>query len=198
MRGENGETRHGAVTEALRAWRRGDAAAEERLFHLVYGELRRLARRFLGGERRDHTLQPTALVHEVYLRLVDQQAVDWRSRSHFFSISARVMRRILVDHARARQRIKRGRDVERVPLDDLTDLVFERPDDLVALDEALTTLAEMDPWKAEVVELRYFGGFTARETAEILGVSEPTVRRHWRTARAWLYREVAAGSPAGS
>lgn len=190
MDGETTSGAQGAVTEALRAWRRGEPEGDERLMELVYGELHHLAGRFLRGERMGHTLQPTALVHETYLRLLDQQRVDWRSRSHFFAISARVMRRILVDHARARQRLKRGGEVERVPFEDATGLGVERPDELVALDDALTELAKVDPAKAEVVELRFFGGFSVQETAEILAVSTPTVGRHWRLARAWLFREV--------
>ncbi|HYO16449.1 MAG TPA: sigma-70 family RNA polymerase sigma factor [Thermoanaerobaculia bacterium] len=180
----------GEVTEALRAWRSGREEAEERLLRLLYPELHRMAERFLRGERPDHTLQPTALVHEAYLQLVDQRRVDWQSRRHFFAIAARVMRRILVDHARRHLRQKRGADRQRVLLEDLSGLGVERLPELVALDEALAALAKIDARKAEVVELRYFGGFTAEETAEILAISVPTVGRHWRVARAWLFREL--------
>lgn len=178
---------------ALRAWRCGDPSAEERLIELVYADIHRMAKRFLQGERPGHTLQTTALVHEVYLRLIDQREVDWRSRNQFFAICARVMRRILVDHVRARRRVKRGGELERVLLDDLddaTNLAVERPDELAAVDEALTALTEIDRQKAAVVELRFFGGFSVEETARILGVSVPTVGRYWRLARAWLYREI--------
>lgn len=178
-----------SVTKALRAWRGGDPAGDERLLALVYEELHHMAHRFLRGERPGHTLQATALVHEAYLRLVDQRRVDWRSRNHFFAISARTMRRILVDHARGRHRAKRGGGLERVDLGDVV-LGVERPDDVVALDEALTALAGIDPPKAAVVELRFFGGFSVEETAEILGISTATVGRAWRLARAWLFREI--------
>jgi RNA polymerase sigma-70 factor, ECF subfamily len=180
----------GEVTEALRAWRPGHEEAEERLLRLLYPELHRMAARFLRGERSGHTLQPTALVHEAYLQLVDQRRVDWQSRRHFFAIAARVMRRILVDHARGHLRQKRGGDLQRVPLEDLSGLGVERLPELVALDEALAALAKIDARRAAVVELRYFGGFTAEETAEILAISVPTVGRHWRVARAWLFREL--------
>ncbi len=180
----------GEVTAALQDWRRGQEGADERLVHLVYAELHRMADRFLRGERAGHTLQPTALVHEAYMQLVDQRRVDWQSRRHFFSIAARAMRRVLVDHARGRLRQKRGGKRERVPLEDVAGLGLERLPELVALDDALGALARIDRRKAAVVELRYFGGFTAEETAEILEVSVPTVGRHWRLARAWLYREI--------
>lgn len=156
---------------------------------LVYAELHRMAERFLRGERTGHTLQPTALVHEAYLRLVDQRRVDWRSRNHFFAIAARVMRRILVDYSRGRQRRKRGGG-ERIPLEDAAGLGLQRLPEIMALDEALAALARIDRRKAAVVELRYFGGFTAEETAAILEISVPTVGRHWRLARAWLFREI--------
>lgn len=178
------------VTAALQDWRRGRGNAEERLVQLVYAELHRMADRFLRGERAGHTLQPTALVHEAYLQLVDQKRVDWQSRSHFFAIAARVMRRILVDYARRHLRQKRGGGRERLPLESVSGFGVERLPELIALDDALAALAKTDPRKAAVVELRYFGGFSVEETAEILGVSVPTVSRHWRVARAWLYREV--------
>lgn len=187
---EGGEDRKGEVTGALQAWRAGREDAEERLVGLVYDELHRIADRFLRGERTGHTLQPTALVHEAYLELIDQKRVDWQSRSHFFAIAARVMRRILVDYARGHLRQKRGGGRERVPLDQVSGFGVARLPELVALDDALGALAKTDPRKAAVVELRYFGGFSVEETAEILGISVPTVGRYWRVARAWLYREV--------
>jgi RNA polymerase sigma factor (TIGR02999 family) len=183
----------GEVTVTLQAWRQGLDGAEERLVRLLYDELHRMAERFLLGERAGHTLQPTALVHEAYLHLVDQRRVDWQSRKHFFAIAARAMRRVLVDHARGRLRQKRGGRRERVPLDDVAGLGCERLPELVALDDALVALAKIDRRKAAVVELRYFGGFSVEETAEILGISAPTVGRHWRLARAWLYREIGRG-----
>lgn len=190
---DEGKSTRGEVTEALQAWREDRDGAEERLADLVYTELHRMADRFLRGERAGHTLQPTALVHEAYMQLVDQRRVDWQSRRHFFSIAARVMRRILVDHARGRLRQKRGGQRERIPLDDVAGLGLERLPELVALDDALSALGKIDRRKAAVVEMRYFGGFSAEETAEILEVSVPTVGRHWRLARAWLYREINRG-----
>jgi RNA polymerase sigma factor (TIGR02999 family) len=182
----------GDVTRALRAWRRDVPGDDAELMELVYGELHRMAERQLRGERRDHTLQATALVHEVYLRLREQRRVDWHNRHHFFAVSARVMRRILVDHARARCREKRGGADRKTSLEDAFDLAVETPPELLGLDLALQELARIDPFKEAVVELRYFGGFTAEESGEILGVSEPTVRRHWRLAKAWLYRALTA------
>jgi RNA polymerase sigma factor (TIGR02999 family) len=182
----------GDVTRALRAWRRDVPGDDAELMELVYGELHRMAERQLRGERKDHTLQATALVHEAYLRLREQRRVDWHNRHHFFAVSARVMRRILVDHARARCREKRGGADRKTSLEDAFDLAVETPPELLGLDLALQELARIDPFKEAVVELRYFGGFTAEESGEILGVSEPTVRRHWRLAKAWLYRALTA------
>lgn len=184
----------GEITDALRAWRRDRTEGEERLIRLVYHQLRSMADAFLRGERRGHTLQPTELVHEAYLRLLEQRRVDWQSRNHFFAIAARVMRRILVDHARGKQRLKRGGGLERVPIDHAADMGLEEPPGLVALDDALSALSEIDRLKAAIVELRYFGGFTSQETAEVLEIAESTVRRHWRLARAWLYRELTGDS----
>lgn len=181
----NGEPRE--VTRLLQAWSAGEEEALHRLFPLVYEELRRTARRFLAGERPGHTLQATALVHEAYFRLVDQRRVQWKERSHFYSIAARLMRRILVDHARAHGSVKRGREQRWLPLDEATEVAEWRPDDLVALDDALASLAHIDPQKAAIVELRFFGGLSIDETADVLGCSRPTVIRHWRVARAWLY-----------
>ncbi len=187
--------RQGDVTLLLRQWRQGDQRAFERVSELVYDELRRMARGYLAGERSDHTLQPTALVHETYLRLVDHTAMAWEDRRHFFAIAATTMRRILVDHARGQRREKRGGDRPRVSLDDVGELpAADRAAEVVAIDEALGRLAVEDPLKASVVELRFFGGLTNDETAAVLGVSEPTVRRHWRTAKLWLYRELRSAS----
>jgi RNA polymerase sigma-70 factor (ECF subfamily) len=179
------------VTRLLLAWRGGDERALERLIPLVYGELRRLAGRYLSRERAGHTLETHDLIHEAFLRLIDQRQVDWRNRSHFFAIAAQMMRRILVDHARRRGYRKHGGDVRRLMLDDVPDLAVQRDMDLVALDEALTELAEVDGELAKIVELRFFGGLEHDEIAAALGVSNPTVRRRWRMAKAWLYRRLA-------
>jgi RNA polymerase sigma factor (TIGR02999 family) len=178
------------VTRLLIAWRQGEQAALDELIPLVYGELRRIAAHYLRRERRGHTLQTSALVNEAFLRLVDQ-TVDWRNRAQFFGIAARMMRQILVDHARHRGRAKRGGEQVQVALDEALD-VAQTPDaDLVALDEALTALAQFDPQQSRVVELRYFGGLTIAETAEVLGVSDSTVEREWNLARTWLLRELS-------
>lgn len=182
--------KEGAITRTLRAWRADERGATADLVSLVYEELRRLADRSLNSERKGHTLSATGLVHETYLRLLEQKRVDWKSRRHFFALAARMMRRILVDHARERQRLKRGGRLHRVPLEEVTVMATERPPELLAVDQALTELARFDPFKEAIVELRFFAGFTVRETAEILEVSQPTVIRHWRTARAWLYRTI--------
>ena len=184
------------VSVLLRAWSDGDAKALDQLTPIVYDELHRLARRYLRGERRDHSLQTTALVNEAYLRLVDHTRMAWQNRAHFFAVSAQVMRRILVDHAR-RRNIKRGRGMHHVSLDEATIIGGERSTDLAALDDALTVLAERDPRKAKVVEMRFFGGLSVEESAEVLGVSPVTVMRDWRTAKAWLYRELSPGSSDG-
>ena len=164
------------VSVLLRAWSDGDANALDQLTPIVYDELHRLARRYLRGERRDHSLQTTALVNEAYLRLVDHTRMEWQNRAHFFAVSAQVMRRILVDHAR-RRNIKRGRGLHRVSLEEATLVGGERPTDLAALDDALIVLAERDPRKARVVEMRFFGGLNVEESAEVLGVSPVTVMR---------------------
>lgn len=182
------------VTELLLAWGRGDESAFERLMPLVHDELRRLAHREMARERPGHTLQTTALVNEAYLRLIDASRVRWQDRAHFFAMSARLMRRILVDHARARDAHKRGGDVRRVSLDDAIPLAPERGADLAALDDALQALAAVDERKSRVVELRYFGGLSVEETAEALGVSPETVMRDWKMARAWLLRELSGGA----
>ncbi len=178
------------VTELLLEWRQGNDTALQRLTPLVYGEIRRIAHRFMQRERDGHTLQTTALVNEAYLRLLGQPQVDWNSRAHFFGVTAQVMRHVLVDHARRRQYLKRGGDAERVPLEDVALMTNERASELIALDEALDQLAELDPRKARVIELRYFGGLSLEETATILDVSVMTVRRDWRAAKAWLYNAV--------
>jgi RNA polymerase sigma-70 factor (ECF subfamily) len=185
----------GEVTRILHAWGKGDPQALDRLMPLVYGELRRLARQRLRRERPDHTLQPTALVHEAYLRLVDQRRATWQNRAQFFGVAAQLMRRILVDHARRHQAAKRGRGTLKVSWDDAIVPAEERAEELVALDDALSRLAQMDPRQGRVVELRVFSGLTVEETAQVLGVSPATVKREWTTAKAWLSREIRQGSP---
>ena len=180
------------VTEILRDWSAGDGAAKERLFPLVYDELRRQARAFLSKERREHTLQPTALVHEAYLKLIDQTRVSWQNRAHFFGIASQLMRRIVIDHARAHASEKRGGTaIIRLSLDDVQIPIEERAAGLIALDEALSDLARFDERKAKIVEMRFFGGLTDEEIAENLQISTRTVLRDWKTARLWLYRELA-------
>jgi RNA polymerase sigma factor (TIGR02999 family) len=181
------------VTQLLLAWGHGEDAALEKLVPLVHGELRRIARRYMVGERKGHTLQTTALVNEAYLRLVDSQKVNWQNRAHFFAISAQLMRRVLVDHARSRAYQKRGGGAFKVTLDDAMIGPEEPGQDIVSLDDALKALAEIDPRKSKVVELRFFGGLSVEETAEVLKVSEDTVLRDWRLAKAWLRREMAGG-----
>ncbi|MEP7012285.1 MAG: sigma-70 family RNA polymerase sigma factor [Acidobacteriota bacterium] len=187
----------GGVTRFLIAWRGGDERALERLIPLVYGELRRLAGRYLNRERASHTLETHDLIHEAFLRLVDQRQVDWHNRAHFFAIAAQMMRRILVDHARRRGYRKHGGELRQLALDEVPDLAAQRGMDLVALDEALTELAQVDGELAKVVDLRFFGGLEHAEIAAALGVSNPTVRRRWRVAKAWLYRRLASEEPHG-
>jgi RNA polymerase sigma-70 factor, ECF subfamily len=176
------------VTQLLIAWGHGDEAAGNQLIPLVYGQLRRIARNRLRGEFVSQTLQSTDLINEAYLRLV-AQSVDWQSRAHFYGIAARLMRQILVDKARTRHALKRGGDQEQVSLAEV-DGEQKQTTDLLALNEALERLAVVDPHKGQVVELRYFGGLTIEETAEVMGVSTPTVQRNWRAARAWLQTEL--------
>jgi len=182
----------GEVSRLLQAWSRGDSAALDRLTPIVYGELRRLARRHLRGERDGHSLQATALVNEAYVRLTDFTRMEWQNRAHFFAVSAQVMRRILVDHARRRNE-KRGRGRPHVSLDEAVVVAPQPSMDLVALDDALQALARVDARKAQVVEMRFFGGLSVEESAAVLHVSPVTVMRDWRTAKAWLHREVMRG-----
>jgi len=178
------------VTALLDDWSRGNRTALEQLLPLVYAELRRIASGQLRRERAGHSLQPTALVHEVYLRLVDQHHVDWQNRAHFFGVAAQVMRRILVDHARRRDAGKRGSGVPRVPLEDAHGVAAPSEVSVLALDVALSRLEELDAGLAKIVELRAFTGLTIDEAAQVLGVSPSTVQRDWRAARAWLKREL--------
>ena len=178
------------ITGLLVAWGGGDESALDRLMPLVYDELRRLAHRYMSHERPGHTLQTTALVNEAYLRLVNWREVRWQNRAHFFAVSAQMMRRVLVDFARDRQYLKRGGGALRVSLAEAASLTEQRGADLVALDEALTALAEVDRRKAQVVEMRFFGGLSVKEVAEVLKVSEETVTRDWRLAKVWLLREL--------
>ena len=178
------------VTKLLVRLTDGDGAVLDELLPLVYAELRRLASSYLRRERQGHTLEPTALVHEAYLRMIDQTQAHWQNRAHFFGVAAQMMRRILIDHARAHQADKRGGEFQKLSLDENIDVSGVRAAELVALDDALNRLAEIDPQKSRIVELRFFGGLSVDETAEVLGVSVPTVKRHWRMAKAWLYGEV--------
>jgi RNA polymerase sigma factor (TIGR02999 family) len=179
------------LTQLLVNWRNGDQAALNKLLQLVYQELRRIARRYMRGERVGHTLESAALVNEAYLRLIDIKKIDWQNRAHFFAMSARLMRRILVDHARSRNYAKRDGALQRLSLSEADQLAGERDVDLVALDDALKSLAEMSEQQSRIVELRFFGGLTIEETAEVLGVSHATVERDWAVARAWLRRELS-------
>jgi RNA polymerase sigma factor (TIGR02999 family) len=183
------------VTQLLLAWQRGDAAALNELMAVVYDELRRLAAGRLRHERADHTLQPTALVNEVYLRLVDQQQVNWQNRAHFFGAVTEIMRRLLVSHARRHLADKRGAGAVKVSLAEVAALPEAAPDvDVILLDQALTELAQLDPPLARLVELRYFGGLSIEETAEVLKLSPATVKRHWLTAKSWLRRRITEGA----
>jgi RNA polymerase sigma factor (TIGR02999 family) len=183
------------VTQLLQDWSNGNHAALDRLTPLVYEELHRLAHQHMKRERGDHTLQTSALVNEAYLRLIDQRNVHWQNRAHFFSIASRLMRRILVDHARAHHYAKRGGGALRVSLDEAAFVSQERASELVALDDALTSLAAIDQRKCQVVELRFFGGMSVEETAAALGVSPITIKRDWSTAKAWLHRAIEKGVP---
>lgn len=179
------------VTGLLLAWRQGDESALEQLVPLVYGELHRLAHRYLGGERAGHMLQTTALVNEAYLRLVDSRRVQWQNRAHFFAVSAQLMRRVLVDFARSRNYQKRGGDAVQISLHEELAGSTERGADLVALDDALNAMAKTDERASRVVELRFFGGLSIEETADVLKISPETVKRDWTWAKAWLLRELS-------
>jgi RNA polymerase sigma factor (TIGR02999 family) len=180
------------VTKLLLDWSRGDKTALDQLLPIVYHELRRLAGGFLRRERPDHTLQPTALIHEAYVRLVEQDLPEWHSRSHFFAVAARLMRQILVDHARRHRTAKRGGDQQKMTLDETPVFTHEHAEEVITLDRALQQLASFDARKAHIIEMRIFGGMSVEETAEALGVSVPTVKRDMRMAVAWLRRELAA------
>jgi len=178
------------VTELLYRWRRGDQSALDALVPLVYNELRRIANHYLQAERSDHTLQSTALVHEAYVRLAEQDLPQWQNRAHFFAVAAQLMRQILVDHARSHRASKRGGNVYKMALDEAEEEPLAVDVDIIALDDALKSLGEMDPQQSRVVELKFFGGLSIEDTAEALGISASTVKRDWITARAWLYREL--------
>jgi RNA polymerase sigma-70 factor, ECF subfamily len=191
-----GDLGRGDVSTLLRAWSEGDQSALERLTPVVYEELRRLAHHYMKGERDGHSLQTTALVNEAYMRLVDLNRMHWQDRAHFFAVSARVMRRILVDYAR-RQNVKRGADVPHVSLEEVALVAGDRTTGLVALDDALNALARLDRRKVQIIEMRFFGGLSVEETAEVLKVSPATVRRDWSIAKLWLYRELRGGTGDG-
>jgi RNA polymerase sigma factor (TIGR02999 family) len=184
------QQREDNVTRLLIEVSSGDQGAVDLLLPVIYDELRKLAANYLRRERPDHTLQPTALVHEAYIRLVDQTRVNWQNRAHFFGVAAQIMRRLLVDHARKHNAEKRGQDFQKLSLDENIDRAVERSSELIALDDALKALAEFDEQKARLVELRYFGGLSIEETADVLGVTPTTVKRHWRFAKAWLHGEM--------
>jgi RNA polymerase sigma factor (TIGR02999 family) len=181
------------VTKLLVKWSKGDSAALDALIPLVYGELRRLARHYLQREKQNHTLSSTSLVHEAYLRLITQTEVSWQNRAHFFGVASQMMRRILVDHARKYAYAKRGGGATTLALDEALCSPQRRDIDLVALDDALNSLAKLDQRQSRLVELRFFGGLSIEETSEVLGVSTPTVNRDWASARAWLFREISRG-----
>lgn len=183
------------VTAILQEWRAGNRAASERLFPLVYEELKRQARKHLSRERTDHTLQPTALVHEAFLRMVDQTSPAIENRVHFFAFASRIMRRILVDHAREHNAAKRGGGAIRLSIDDVQIPLEQRAAGFLALDEALERLSQFDERKCRVVEMRFFGGLNDEEIAEVLGVTSRTVLRDWKKARLWLYRELSRSEP---
>jgi len=178
------------VTELLIEWSNGDKAALDKLIPLIHEELRRLAHHYMSHERPGHTLQTTALVNEAYLRLVSRKGVHWQNRAHFFAIAATLMRSILVDHARSHAYAKRGGDARKITIDEAMIVSQERAAEVVALDDVLKQLANFDPQQSRIVELRFFGGLTIDETAEVLGLSPATIKREWSTARAWLYREL--------
>jgi RNA polymerase sigma factor (TIGR02999 family) len=178
------------ITELLIDWNNGSAEALEKLMPLVESELRRIAANYMRRENPGHTLQTTALVNEAYLKLVDQREVHWQNRAHFFALASTLMRRILLDHARSHHRAKRGGDAVHVNLDDVAVIAPEKSEDLIMLDEALEALAEFDPKKSRIVEMRFFGGLAVKDVAEVLGIAPVTVMLHWRLAKAWLQREM--------
>ena len=186
-----GSDRNSQVTQMLVSLEEGDGSAAKRLLPVVYDDLRDLASRYLNDERKGHTLQPTALVHEAYMRLVDQTRVDWQGRTHFFAVGAQAMRRILVDHARKRRADKRGGGLQRITLDEQMAVEWRREEDLLALDDALIKLAELDPRQARMVELRFFSGLKVSEVAEVLEMSKRSVEREWTMVRSWLRRELS-------
>ena len=182
--------RSNPITELLVRWREGDAEALDRLIPLVYGELHRMARRYLRSERRGHTLQPTELLHEAYLRLADQNRIAWKNRAHFYGVAATLIRNILVDYARSYRADKRGGDAYRLSLDAAADIAGPQDLDLLALDDALVKLKAYQPELCHIVELRFFGGLTIEETADVLNVSDSTVKRQWILAKTWIFREL--------
>ena len=182
------------ITQLLAEWSDGNQSALDELYPLVYEELHKLARRYMSRERKGHTLQTTALINEAYVRLVDQRNVHWANRSHFFAISAQIMRRILIDHARRHAYAKRGGGAQQVSLEEVAVVAREQSSEILRLDEALKILAKMDPRRCHVVELRYFGGLSNEEIAGVLKVSENTVTRDWNLARAWLYQQLTGSS----
>ncbi len=187
---ENARSENQEVTRLLSALTRGDDGAASKLIPVVYGELRRLAGSYMRRERVDHTLQATALVHEAYLKLIEQRSANWQSRAHFFGVAAQLMRRILIDHARGHSRQKRGGEQKRVSLDEAFVFSEKQADELLAVDDSLNRLTEIDPRQARVVELRFFGGLSVEEAAEVLGVSPKTIKRDWSVAKAWLYADL--------
>ncbi len=186
------------ITALLQSWSQGDQAAIDKLVPLVYDELHRLAKRYMSDERPGHTLQTTALVNEAYLRLVDSSHASWEGRTQFFAVCAQMMRRILVDWARSRRALKRGGDVSTLDLDEALAAAKQPGTDLAAIDDALNALGAVDPRKSQVVEMRFFGGLSVKETAEVLKISEETVHRDWKLAKSWLRRELKAGHPGGN
>jgi RNA polymerase sigma-70 factor, ECF subfamily len=188
-----GEPAGDDISRLLRAWSGGDQSALEKLTPMVYSELHRLARRYMRRERPGHSLQTTALVNEAYMRLVDYERMQWQNRAHFFAVSAQVMRRILVEHAR-RHNLKRGGGIQHFSLEEAVVVGGDQDADLVALDDKMNALARIDPRKVQVVEMRFFGGLSVEETAEVLKISPVTVKRDWRAAKAWLYRELTGGT----
>ena len=182
------------VTELLARWSQGDATARDALVPLVYDELRKIARRCLAGQRSSHTLQPTALVHEAYLRLAGRDSIVWTDRIHFFAMAAQIMRQILVDHARKRKTAKRGGDTITVVVDDVSATSQQPSIDVLALDDALKRLATLDPRQSQIVELRFFGGLSIEKTAEVVKVSPATAKRDWTTARLWLHQAMSDGA----